>query len=775
MTTKQATIDFLEFLQSLAFEGETPLIVRQKPQLKDNALQFHPDGAIKCTWPAYLPDIKKIKPDQAWYGNTACFIIDRFEGGRVSASTANCNYCLVLVLDDIGTKSKTPPIEPTWKMETSPGNYQWGYAFGEEQPTKEEFAAAVKAIADAGYTDPGATNAVRNFRLPGSINLKPDRNNFAAQLVEFHPKRRFTLPEICAALNVVPAEPDSLTVRPIRIQDTGNDDVFAWLSEQGLVLSRPGSQGWANVICPNSAEHTDGNPVAGYMPASRAFRCLHSHCVDFDSATFLRWVGENGGPKREPGVRDDLIASVMNDTLQKLQPSDFFTDDAAKVIEEVERKELGRVDKAGWYERFAYVLADNAYFDMQDRREIARSGFDALFRHVTCRSIHNGRKIEASTCFDENRQAKGARTLIGITYAAGDSVLVSRDGDVYGNRWRDARPEVDKTATVDVTPWLEHCEALVPEKDEREHLFNLMAYKLQHPDVKINHAVLHGGDQGCGKDTMWAPMLWAVCGPALKNRGLLDNDTLGSQWGYQLESEILIINELKEPEAAARRALANKLKPIIAAPPDTLPINRKGLHPYDMANRMFVLAFSNDPVPISIDSQDRRWFCVWSSAPRMNPDKAQALWNWYKNGGFEAIAVWLYQRDVSTFNPAAAPAWTEFKANLVEHGMSLAESFLVDMMRTRKGEFARGVVGSPFHALCDRLAGSAPSGVKVPQAALLHAFKEAGWLDLGRVSSGDLPSKKHLFCAPDMLGQVSKSEMRRMVEEAPSPRMALVK
>jgi hypothetical protein len=97
------------------------------------------------------------------------------------------------------------------------------------------------------------------------------------------------------------------------------------------------------------------------------------------------------------------------------------------------------------------------------------------------------------------------------------------------------------------------------------------------------------------------------------------------------------------------------------------------------------------------------------------------------------------------------------------------------MMRRRQGEFARGVVASPFHALCDRVAGAAPSGVKIPQAALLHALKEAGWVDLGRVASGDLPSKKHLFCAPELMGTVSKSEMRRMVEESPPPRMALVK
>jgi len=54
-----------------------------------------------------------------------------------------------------------------------------------------------------------------------------------------------------------------------------------------------------------------------------------------------------------------------------------------------------------------------------------------------------------------------------------------------------------------------------------------------------------------------------------------------------------------------------------------LPINRKGLHPYQMANRLFVLAFSNDPVPISLASQDRRWFAIWSTANRMDPSVAQ--------------------------------------------------------------------------------------------------------------------------------------------------------
>jgi hypothetical protein len=159
----------------------------------------------------------------------------------------------------------------------------------------------------------------------------------------------------------------------------------------------------------------------------------------------------------------------------------------------------------------------------------------------------------------------------------------------------------------------------------------------------------------------------------------------------------------------------------------------------------------------------------------MDATAAQALWAWYRKGGFESIAAWLHARDVTKFNPAAAPAMTEFKANLVEHGMSIAESFLVEMLRNRKGEFARGVIGSPFHALCDRLAGLAPSNVKVPQAALLHALKEADWVDCGRLKSREFDTKKHIFAAPELATILSKSELRRALEDLPAPQTVQTK
>lgn len=759
----------LDFLTKLAPEGETFLIVRQKPQLKEGEYQYHADGAIKCTWPAMLPDAK-IKDDWAIYGNTASFIVDRFRDGHVSAQAANCEYVLVMVLDDVGTKATVPPLEPTWKMETSEGSFQWGYVFN-EQPTKADFSAAIVAIAEAGYTDKGAINAVRNFRLPGSVNIKPDRNSFKSVLREFHPERDFSLEQICTALNVTPAASVD-AYKPIRISDDGTDDVMIWLSEQGLLLSRPNQEGWAGVICPNSASHTDGNPEGRYMPANRAYTCLHSHCIDFGSSVFLQWIADNGGPKHTPGLREELLAAVMGSTLSKLTPTEAFPDAAAAVIAEVERKELQRVEKEGWYERFAYLQDDDAFFDLIERHEVSRASFNAIFRHIACNSLHGKRpKIEAGTCFDENRQKKGARILKGVTYAAGESILCSRDGIVYGNRWRDARPVA---VAGNIKPWLDHVERMVPEEKERAHVLDVMAFKLQKPHIKINHAVLHGGNPGSGKDTMWAPFFWSIGGKALRNVSLVRNEEITSQWGYALETEVLVVNELRQSEARDRRALENTMKPLIAAPPEFLSVQRKGLAPYDLVNRLQIIAFSNERVAINLPSDDRRWFVIWSDAPRMNDADGAKIWAWLEAGGKSAVAAWLHARDVSAFAPGATPMLTEAKAIMVEAGMSGAESFLVDLMRNRLGEFSKGVVGAPWHALCDRLQGSVQGSVKIVQPALLHALKEAGWVDMGRIASRDYLSKKHIFIAPDMVG-VPKSELRRMVEAAPPSSVRLVK
>ncbi len=751
MTTQR---EFIDFLASLAPDGETALIVRQRPR-RDDASQF--------TFPAQFPDAK-VPEGSAVFGNTASYVIDRLDPKRPSASLGNAGGVLVMMLDDIGTKVGTPPVSPTWIIETSPGSFQWGYAFS-VLPTVGAFSAAIRALADAGFTDPGSVNAARNFRIPGSVNLKPGRDNYAAQLREFHPERKFTLHELLKAFDVTPGEA-SATIKPVGIVDDGaNDDVLIWMQSQGLVLGRANAEGWVSVVCPNNAAHTDGKVEGRYHPSDRGYKCLHAHCQHITTEDFLSWVGENGGPKVSLGLRSELLTERLRASLDKLAPQ------PNPVVQEIENREKQRLEKAEWFTRYAYIESDDAYFDIDHRKVVTRSAFNAIYRHVACKNIKTDAYCEASIWYDQNRAAMGAKSLVSLTYAAGDGALVSHNGELKGNLWVDARPDVSTLATQsqDMSQWVDLCRRLVPEASELDHIWDVMAFKVQNPRVKINHAILHMGDEGTGKDSMWAPFLWAVCGPDHRNRAIVNGGELSSSWGYAYESEVLVLNELHEPEAAQRRALANRLKPLIAAPPETISINRKMLRPYESANRLFVLAFSNEAVPISISSQDRRWFVIRSQAARLPEAQATALWTWYRAGGMEAIAAWLHARDVSAFNPAAIPPMTEEKASMIEGGLTTGEDYLCGLATRRAGEFARGVVGSRWSAVVDRLQATAPQGVKLNKHALFHALKEAKWVHVGRIMSAEHTSKVDVWCAPDM-AHLPKSELRGLVEPAQLPK-----
>lgn len=768
-------MNFTDYLNSIPPEGETVLYVKQTLKLTpEGQPQYHSDGTPKVFFTPTLPAKYAPSLTSAWYACTASFITSRFEGcpshaGRYAERVA------FLMLDDVGTKSKTPPLEPTWKVETSPGNFQWGYTFRlDDQPAKGEFSAAVKAIAAAGYTDPGATNATRLFRIPGSINFKKGRGNFVTRLIELHPEREFTLAEICAAMGVTPGPNDSEYVG-IDLADTGGDDVFAWLGGQGLVYSRPNGQGWAGIHCPNGGEHSDGNPEARYHPATRGFCCWHGHCTELNSRTFLDWVAQQGGPAHTPGLRDELVTQTMSSALSRLVPTDEYPDTAADAVAQVSRRDAARLEAKDWFTRYAYVQDGDFFYDLTERREISRKSFDATYRGTECQSIHKKMgRVQASIFYDENRLTMGGYTLAGLTYAAGDGKVCERAGLVYGNRWRNMRPALNVTGG-DPQRWLDHVKVLVPLDLERDHLFNLMAFKLQNPSVKINHGLIHGGLEGSGKDTIYAPMIWGLGGTAGKNVHIVGAKAITDQWGYHLETELLVLNELHQPEARDRREMQNLLKPIAAAPPMELIINRKGLPPYFALNRLLVIAMSNKRDPFVLTSTDRRWFVIWSDNALMDTASSLAMWNWLKTGGgYEACVGWLLARDVSKFNPGAAPPFTDAKALMVESGYTSAEAHLVELISGRVGEFSRGAVCAPWGGLLDRLQSGAPSNIKLVQPALLQAFQDAGWKDMGRVMSKEHTTKRHLFCAPTYI-DYPVSDLRRLAEPGASPNLTIVK
>lgn len=111
-------------------------------------------------------------------------------------------FCVLL--DDVGTKVNPLDIlvPPTWKMETSAGNFQWGYRI---KPTDdlEHYALCIESLIAARLSDSGAKGAYRKFRIPGSLH----KTDFRASLEEWHPDRIWALDDLMQALGVEPMSP----------------------------------------------------------------------------------------------------------------------------------------------------------------------------------------------------------------------------------------------------------------------------------------------------------------------------------------------------------------------------------------------------------------------------------------------------------------------------------------------------------------------------------------------------------------------------------------
>ena len=204
--------------------------------------------------------------------------------------------------------------------------------------------------------------------------------------------------------------------------------------------------------------------------------------------------------------------------------------------------------------------------------------------------------------------------------------------------------------------------------------------------------------------------------------------------------------------------------PIIAAPPELLLVNKKMQHPYYVTNRCQVLAFSNERAAITIAPTDRRWFVVWSDVGPMATKDAQALWDWYAEGGRAHVAAWLDARDLSEFNPGSIPPMTSAKLAMIDLGLSGGESTIADMARAKEGPFVRGIVGAPWTPLIQEICRGTAKPIR--REALFAALEAAGWRDLGRLHSAEHQSPKHAWAAPDMADK-PKGILRALLEGPP--------
>jgi len=182
-----------------------------------DALETIPKDAVNwiCAYPgnnqqwqgrAHTGEGEIELPDQNTFFSVSMY---RPINGQIARKRENFVAMLCLVLDDIGTKAKTPPLEPSWKIQTSPGNAQWGYILSPAILDSGIARQLQDAVVAAGYSDPGAKSPeTRYMRLPVGSNGKPhhvasnDGKPVSHVVLDWQPGRYFTLEEILAGLGL---------------------------------------------------------------------------------------------------------------------------------------------------------------------------------------------------------------------------------------------------------------------------------------------------------------------------------------------------------------------------------------------------------------------------------------------------------------------------------------------------------------------------------------------------------------------------------------------
>ncbi len=134
----------------------------------------------------------------------AYFSVAQFDSAKGSISRTSENFSRMgcVVLDD----TKATKLLPSWKLETSPNNYQLGFILKEPITDQDLAKRLLEAISEASFvnqSDKSGNNIVRYARLPVGYNNKSKYGNpFAHVMHAWEPSLRYTLEEIIAGLNL---------------------------------------------------------------------------------------------------------------------------------------------------------------------------------------------------------------------------------------------------------------------------------------------------------------------------------------------------------------------------------------------------------------------------------------------------------------------------------------------------------------------------------------------------------------------------------------------
>jgi Family of unknown function (DUF5906) len=289
-------------------------------------------------------------------------------------------------------------------------------------------------------------------------------------------------------------------------------------------------------------------------------------------------------------------------------------------------------------------------------------------------------KMSASEWIDKNQPVEQLSWIPGKPmlikgYLISEGGWIEHKGSTVFNLYR--APTITAGSHEQAGQWIDHIKTIYP--DDANHIIRWFAHRVQRPGDKINHALVLGGPPGIGKDTILEPVKRAV-GP-WNFCEVSPAHMLGRFNGY-VKSVILRISEARDLGDINRFAFYDHMKVYTAAPPDVLRCDEKNLREYSVPNICGVVITTNYKTDgIYLPADDRRHYVAWCNLTKENfsDNYWNQIYRWYENGGYENVAAYLAQLNLSNFDPKAPPPKTATFWAIVDASRAPEDADLADV------------------------------------------------------------------------------------------------
>jgi hypothetical protein len=320
---------------------------------------------------------------------------------------------------------------------------------------------------------------------------------------------------------------------------------------------------------------------------------------------------------------------------------------------------------ADFLNNIAWDMELDKFFDMRTNKHLSPTSLNRKFNNLF------PKKTTPTETFDSYEDKKCVEALMYRPDIYDHETRIIKDGTcTYLNKYIPGTLEPIKPTYGNLKPWLDLINYLFPNKIEREHVLNWLAFVVQNPGVKIRHAIMvYSKDWQIGKGSMFSVLTDILgednCEPG-SVKSILDKGVTFTEKLVVLIDECRGIGDHNE-----NKKLLNDLKTIITESK----IQKRLLYKDFGAAKQFTnfLIFTNNDDALSIDANDPRYFVTENLEKRLDQDFYTNFHKWRQDKGSSYVMWDLLNRNISKFDHTRPPPPTLAKTKMASNSGHVLE------------------------------------------------------------------------------------------------------